>query len=77
MSSHLKHKPNSELLQDILKSVHAIHKRMDTFENNLNNLKDDIKTIKSNVIDLNYRLPERKEGFLWGGSWVTSSPTNT
>ena len=77
MSSHLKHKPNSELLQDILKSVHAIHKRMDTFENNLNNLKDDIKTIKSNVIDLNYRLPERKEGFLWGGSWVTASPTNT
>ena len=72
MSSHLKPKTNVELLQDILKSVHALHKRMDTFENNLNNLKDDVKTTKTNVLDLNYRLPERKEGFLWGGSWVNT-----
>ena len=76
MSSHLPTnkviKTNAELLQDILKSVHSIHKRMDTFEKNLNNLKEDIKTTKTNIIDLNYRLPERKDGYLWGGSWVNT-----
>lgn len=65
-------KTNAELLQDILKSVQSLHKRMDTFENNLNNFKDDLNIIKRNVIDINYRLPERKEGYLWGGTWVNT-----
>ena len=70
-------KPNAELLQDILKSLHSLHKRMDIFNNNLNEVKDEIKTIKRNVIDINCRLPERREGYLWGGSWVSNTPNNT
>jgi hypothetical protein len=73
MSSHLK--TNVELLNDILKSVHALHKRMDIFQNNLNNFKEDLNITKRNVLDINYRLPERQDGYLWGGSWVKTPNT--
>ena len=75
MSSHLVPKTNVELLHDILKSVQSLHKRMDIFQNNLNNLKEDLNITKRNVLDLNYRIPERKEGFLWGGTWVRNNNT--
>ena len=28
-----------------------------------------IEIIKKNVIDTNNRLPERKQGYIWGGWW--------
>ena len=56
-------KSNTELLQDILKSVNTLHKRINNVNINLENLKQDVDIIKKNTIDINVRLPERKTGF--------------
>mgnify|MGYP003647137628 CR=1 len=56
-------KSNTELLQDILKSVNTLHKRINNVNINLENLKQDVDIIKKNIIDVNVRLPERKTGF--------------
>lgn len=56
-------KSNTELLQDILKSVNTLHKRINNVNINLENLKQDVDIIKKNTIDINIRLPERKTGF--------------
>ena len=57
-------KTNTELLQDILKSVNTLHKRINNVNINLENLKQDVDIIKKNTIDINVRLPERKSGWL-------------
>ena len=56
-------KSNIELLQDILKSVNTLHKRINNVNINLENLKNDVDIIKKNTIDINVRLPERKTGW--------------
>lgn len=56
-------KSNTELLEDILKSVNTLHKRINTVNINLENLKNDVDIIKKNIIDVNVRLPERKSGW--------------
>ena len=56
-------KSNTELLQDILKSVNTLHKRINNVNINLENLKNDVDIIKKNTIDINFRLPERKTGW--------------
>lgn len=56
-------KTNTELLQDILKSVNTLHKRINNVNIDLQNLKNDIDIIKKNIIDVNVRLPERKTGW--------------
>lgn len=56
-------KSNTELLQDILKSVNTLHKRINNVNIDLQNLKNDIDIIKKNIIDVNVRLPERKSGW--------------
>ena len=56
-------KTNTELLQDILKSVNTLHKRINNVNIDLQNLKNDIDIIKKNIIDVNIRLPERKTGW--------------
>jgi hypothetical protein len=72
MSSHLVvQKTNAQLLNDILKAVHSLHRRMDLYNKDLMNVEEKVNIIKHNVIDLNYRLPERENGFFWGGSWKT------
>ena len=53
---------NNDLLLEIQKSIHSLHKRIDKLEK-LNN------HIDSEVIDLNTRLPERKSGYLFGEVW--------
>ena len=53
-------KSNTELLQDILKSVNTMHKRINNVNIDLQNLKNDVDIIKKNTIDINVRLPERK-----------------
>ena len=71
MSSHLVTKTNTQLLNDILKAVHSLHRRMDSFNKDLLNVEDKVNIIKHNITDLNYRMPERKDGFFWGGTWKT------
>ena len=56
-------KSNTELLQDIFKSVNTLHKRINNVNINLENLKNDVDIIKKNTIDINIRLPERKTGW--------------
>ena len=58
-------KSNTELLQDILKSVNTLHKRINNLNINLENLKNDVDIIKKNTIDINVRLPVRKSGYLY------------
>jgi len=58
-------KSNTELLQDILKSVNTLHKRINNVNINLENLKNDVDIIKKNTIDINVRLPVRKSGYLY------------
>ena len=55
-------KTNNDLLLEIQKSIHSLHKRIDKLE------KLDIHTNKE-IIDLNSRLPERKSGYLFGEVW--------
>ena len=58
-------KSNTELLQDILKSVNTLHKRINNVNIDLQNFKEDIDIIKKNIIDVNVRLPVRKSGYLY------------
>ena len=58
-------KSNTELLQDILKSVNTMHKRINNVNIDLQNLKNDVDIIKKNTIDINVRLPVRKSGYLY------------
>ena len=64
MSSHLVTKTNTQLLNDILKAVHSLHRRMDLFNKDLLNVEDKVNIIKHNITDLNYRcLKERMDFF--------------
>tara|TARA_R110000796_G_scaffold19625_1_gene58833 strand:- start:580 stop:768 length:189 start_codon:yes stop_codon:yes gene_type:complete len=47
-----------------------IEMKINSLEKNLNSLKVDIQIIKTNVIDINNRLPIRTDGWVWGGSWI-------
>tara|TARA_R110000822_G_scaffold35475_2_gene99988 strand:+ start:2515 stop:2709 length:195 start_codon:yes stop_codon:yes gene_type:complete len=55
-------KTNTELILDLQKSINALSSKVD-------NLNINIEIIKKNVIDTNNRLPERKQGYIWGGWW--------
>jgi peptidoglycan hydrolase CwlO-like protein len=58
---------NRELLLNIQKSLHSIHKKIDR-------LQDDINTTKKQVLEINFRFPERQDGYLFGGYWKTKKP---
>ncbi len=60
-------KTNNDLLLEIQKSLHSLHKRLDKIE------KLDIHTNKE-IIDLNTRMPERKDGYFFGAVWEKRKP---
>tara|TARA_S200002703_G_C3628376_1_gene192989 strand:- start:20 stop:238 length:219 start_codon:yes stop_codon:yes gene_type:complete len=45
---------------ELNKKVHSLHQRFDKIEK-------DIEFIKKTILELNYKVPERKRGYLWDG----------
>ena len=56
-------KNNQELLLDIIKSLASIHKKQEQILKRLDICDENIVIIKKQVLDLNYRMPERKDGW--------------
>ena len=46
---------------ELNKKVFSLHQRFDKLEK-------EIELIKNNILELNYKVPERKRGYLWD-SW--------
>ena len=57
-------KTNQDLLLDILKSLSSLHRKNDFIIENMD-------IIKKQILDLNYRMPERKSGWI-RDYWDTS-----
>ena len=40
-------------------------KNVNEMKSIISDMRDDIKSIKKNIIDIDYKIPERKRGYLW------------
>jgi len=60
-------KNNNDLLLEIQKSLHSLHKRIDKLEKLCSHTDKE-------VIDLNTRMPERKDGYFFGAVWEKRKP---
>ena len=56
------------IIQQINQKCFSMHTRMDEVLTKLDKLNEEINILKKHVLDLNYRMPERKQGWL-GGYW--------
>ena len=55
--------PDKKPIVELNKKVHSLHLRFDKLEK-------EIEFIKHHILDLNFKVPERKKGYLWD-SWDT------
>lgn len=58
---------NRDVLFNLQKSLDLLHRRLDRLE-------EDMNTTKRQVLEINFRFPERQDGYLFGGYWKTKKP---
>ena len=51
-------------------------KNVNEMKSIVSDMREDIASIKKNIIDIDYKIPERKRGYLWD-TWDTPKPKPT
>ena len=53
------------IVHEINKKLHSMHQRLDNIIKRFDNIDEDLAVIKKHVIDTNYKIPERKAGWIY------------